>query len=88
MQGSAADLIKAAMERWLEWEGGASPPPARLLAQIHDELLFEVDMARCDVGAAKDAVRRVMEGTGLLGEVPILAKVKTGPSWGSLCEHA
>jgi DNA polymerase I-like protein with 3'-5' exonuclease and polymerase domains len=41
---------------------GAGAPAARLLAQIHDELLFEVPEAQ--VGATAAAVRQVMEGRG------------------------
>jgi hypothetical protein len=41
----------------------AGAPAARLLAQIHDELLFEVPEAQ--VGATAAAVRQVMEGRGL-----------------------
>ena len=41
VQGSAADVIKAAMVGWWRWaeEAGAGPggAPMRLVAQIHDE---------------------------------------------------
>ena len=52
MQGSAADIIKRAMisaHRWLQSES----VPARLIMQVHDELVFEV---------ASDAVDAVREG--------------------------
>eukprot|EP00249_Psilotum_nudum_P009956 c22250_g1_i3 orf=235-522(+) len=52
-----------------------------LLLQIHDELLLEVDQNFLkDVGAI---VRSCMEGVASL-YVPLLVKLKVGPTWGSL----
>jgi len=47
VQGSAADIIKLAMLRVAQtiWDGGFK---AKLLLQIHDELLFEVDQGELD----------------------------------------
>ena len=42
MQGTAADIIKRAMlavQHWLD----TSKAPARMIMQVHDELVFEVD---------------------------------------------
>lgn len=36
--------------------------PVRLVAQIHDELLFEVDASRVNVASAAADVRQIMEG--------------------------
>lgn len=44
MQGTAADIIKRAMlavDRWLQESG----LPVRMLMQVHDELVFELDPA-------------------------------------------
>ncbi|HEY6563938.1 MAG TPA: DNA polymerase, partial [Pirellulaceae bacterium] len=74
IQGSAADLIKRAMlavDRGLR-ESGRS---ARLLLQIHDELLFELPEAEVDVAAGE--IRRMMEGVMHL-DVPLRVDVKTG----------
>jgi DNA polymerase I len=55
MQGTAADIIKRAMlevDRWLS----ASRIPARLLLQVHDELVFEVQREAADelMGRARE----------------------------------
>jgi DNA polymerase I len=55
MQGTAADIIKRAMlevDRWLS----ASRFPARLLLQVHDELVFEVQREAADelMGRARE----------------------------------
>jgi hypothetical protein len=43
IQGSAADVVKLVMCKWDDWCGAqGAAAPARLVAQIHDELLFEV----------------------------------------------
>src|SRR5215475_2798875 len=62
LQGTAADIIKRAMIR--------VPPAltkaklrARMLLQVHDELLFEVPEAELDATAA--VVKKVMEGAAL-----------------------
>jgi DNA polymerase-1 len=57
IQGTAADVIRRAMVRMPAAIAGL---PARMLLQVHDELLFEVD-----AGAAADltaVAREVMEG--------------------------
>ena len=44
MQGTAADIIKRAMiavDRWIQDER----PPVRMIMQVHDELVFEVEEA-------------------------------------------
>ena len=59
MQGTAADVIKVAMvaiQRRLRAEGRA----ARLVLQVHDELLLEVPAA--EVSAVRELVREEMCG--------------------------
>lgn len=75
VQGTAADLLKIAMARV-----AARVPDARLLLTIHDELLFEVPVARAEALAAE--VRKVMEGVADLG-VPLIAQAAWGASWAS-----
>ncbi len=77
IQGSAADLIKLAMlavHRRLP----NSSLRARLLLQIHDELLFEVH--RDDAGALADLVRDEMIGVAEL-KVPLKVDVAVGETW-------
>ncbi|SMB94107.1 DNA polymerase I [Deinococcus hopiensis] len=75
IQGTAADIIKVAMvhlDRELEQRG------ARLLLQVHDELLIEVPEDRAEEIAAY--TREVMEGAAHLS-VPLAVEVGTGPNW-------
>jgi DNA polymerase-1 len=77
MQGTAADIIKRAMldlHAWLE----ASRFPARMIMQVHDELVFEVDAARAD-----ELGREVRARMGAAAElrVPLKVDVGTGANW-------
>ncbi|MEM7588528.1 MAG: DNA polymerase, partial [Acidobacteriota bacterium] len=77
IQGSAADLCKLAMlavAYRLEGEG----LQARLLLQIHDELLFEVPTAEVD--AASRIAREDMESVVDLS-VPLVVDIGVGGSW-------
>ncbi len=77
IQGSAADLIKLAMiaiHRRLRREN----LPARMLLQIHDELIFEVPPDQLDNLA--QLVTDEMVGVWKL-EVPLKVDIKAGPNW-------
>ncbi|MEZ5988102.1 MAG: DNA polymerase I [Planctomycetota bacterium] len=77
IQGSAADIIKRAMidlHRRLGEEGLA----ARLLLQVHDELVLECPEAEVD--ATRDLVRECMEGAADLA-VPLTADIGVGRTW-------
>ncbi|MEN6492678.1 MAG: DNA polymerase I [Thermoguttaceae bacterium] len=77
IQGSAADLIKLAMlaiHRRLKTERLA----ARMLLQIHDELIFEAPAEEVDTLAA--LVAQEMAAAHPL-DVPLKVDVKTGPNW-------
>ncbi len=77
VQGTAADIMKLAMiglARRLETLGGK----ARLLLQVHDELVVEVEASRADEVAV--ALREVMEGVAEL-RVPLRVDVGSGESW-------
>ena len=76
VQGSAADLIKAAMLRVQELIDGQFPE-VRMLLQVHDELLFEVPDAQVD--AFSVALVPVMEQSDL--SVPLKVEVGRGQSW-------
>ena len=79
IQGSAADLCKLAM---LQIDRGlpAVAPHARMLLQVHDELVFEVPDA--EVAATSEFVRTVMEKPYPL-DVPLEVSIGVGPSWGA-----
>ncbi|MFM7298481.1 MAG: DNA polymerase, partial [Planctomycetota bacterium] len=77
VQGSAADIIKKAMidlEAALERSGLA----ARMLLQVHDELVLECPER--ELAAATDIVRRCMEGAVALS-VPLAVDIGHGDSW-------
>jgi DNA polymerase-1 len=77
MQGTAADIIKRAMIRvdgWLQQER----PPAHLVMQVHDELVFEV---REDALAElENAVVEHMAGAAEL-DAPLVVDAGHGPNW-------
>ncbi len=77
IQGSAADLIKVAMiriQKRLEEEKSA----ARMIMQVHDELVFEVP--RADAEALREMVRIEMEGAIRL-DVPIRVETGVAGNW-------
>ena len=81
IQGSAADMIKLAMIA-LQKELKSLDWPARMLLQIHDELIFEV---RDDfVNQLAKVVREIMT-TVMPLSVPLKVDVKHGGSWAA-CE--
>ena len=78
IQGTAADLIKLAMARLPGTLSGALSGGARLLLQVHDELLFEVPAGEAEALGVR--VREVMEGVASL-RVPLKVEVGTGVTW-------
>jgi DNA polymerase-1 len=77
MQGTAADIIKRAMlgvAAWLE----KHEPRARLIMQVHDELVVEV--AENDTGEVGAAVSRIMESAAEL-RVPLRVDQGIGANW-------
>ena len=77
MQGTAADIIKRAMlsvDDWIETDH----PPARMLMQVHDELVLEVEEGY--VETARKMLRSRMEGAASLA-VPLLVDVGVGDNW-------
>ena len=77
IQGTAADLIKLAMirvHRRLKKEG----LDARLILQVHDELLIEANRACAD--RAKEILREEMESAAKL-PVPLTVEINSGDTW-------
>ena len=87
VQGSATgDIIKLAMikvEEWARKEGLESE--ARMLLQVHDELLFEIRKGL--VKKIAPEIKKIMENVVKLN-VPLVVDVKTGGNWGAQTEPA
>jgi DNA polymerase-1 len=78
IQGTAADVIKRAMvELDADLRAGAVPS-ARMILQVHDELVFEV--APADLGALERRVLERMQNAAQLS-VPMVVHVGSGPNW-------
>ena len=77
MQGTAADIIKRAMiavDAWLQALDGH----ARMIMQVHDELVFEVGERHIDTISA--GVRERMAGAAELA-VPLIVDIGVGENW-------
>ena len=77
MQGTAADIIKAAMiavDQWIQSSG----VPVRMIMQVHDELVFEV--AEGFIDEARQTIRSLMANAGELS-LPLLVDVGVGENW-------
>ncbi|MBC6436714.1 MAG: DNA polymerase I [Rhodobacteraceae bacterium] len=79
IQGTSADVIRRAMIRM---EAAIAELPARMLLQVHDELLFEVDEGAAD--ALISRAREVMEGAAdpaVKLSVPLTVDAGQGANW-------
>jgi DNA polymerase-1 len=79
IQGTAADVIRRAMVRM---EAAIAGLPAKMLLQVHDELLFEVEEDAVEALIA--AAREVMEGAAdpaVHLSVPLIVDAGQGGSW-------
>jgi len=77
IQGSAADIIKLAMIR-IDSELERKSLPARMIMQVHDELVFEVEASATQEVAG--LVKSEMESVAELA-VPLVVEVATGSNW-------
>lgn len=78
MQGTAADIIKRAMiavDEWLQQQNDAA---VRMIMQVHDELVFEVQSDA--VESASQQIRKLMEGSMKLN-VPLQVEIGVGENW-------
>ncbi|ELP6741019.1 DNA polymerase I [Vibrio vulnificus] len=78
MQGTAADIIKKAMllvDQWIQEEGNGR---VKLLMQVHDELVFEVEES-C-LTEIESKVQQLMESAAQLN-VPLVAEAGRGDNW-------
>ncbi|MDX1491379.1 MAG: DNA polymerase I [Pseudohongiellaceae bacterium] len=77
MQGTAADIIKQAMvdiAHWLDTKA----VDARMVLQVHDELVFEV--AESDIDLLAEGVRFRMTSAAAL-QVPLIVDIGVGDNW-------
>ena len=77
MQGTAADIIKLAMistDQWLREEN----PDAKIIMQVHDELVFEVAEDQLDASCIH--IRNLMSSAAELN-VPLLVDIGIGNNW-------
>jgi len=85
IQGTAADLIKLAMisvqKELAQLKGNEEGRVAKMILQVHDELVFEVQSDKIKLLARK--IKEIMETVYKL-KVPIEAEAKTGKNWGEL----
>ena len=77
MQGTAADIIKRAMIKVHAWLAAKSVP-AKLVMQVHDELVLEV--AESVVEKVRHEVAKIMSGAAELS-VPLKVDTGTGKNW-------
>ena len=81
VQGSAADIVKQAMldvDAALRKEKNG----ARLLLQVHDELIFECPSEKSVLDATIDMIRSKMESAVKLS-VPLRVSIEAGKNWGA-----
>jgi DNA polymerase-1 len=79
IQGTAADVIRRAMVRM---PLAIAHLPAKMLLQVHDELLFEVEDTAVD--ELTRIAKQVMEGASLPVvklDVPLIVESGSGPNW-------
>ncbi|GCC21680.1 hypothetical protein chiPu_0020155 [Chiloscyllium punctatum] len=88
VQGSAADICKMAMIKIFTCVASSSSLTARLVAQIHDELLFEVEDTQIQelAGLVKTTMESLqsMEALGVQLKVPLKVSLTHGKSWSSM----
>jgi len=79
IQGTAADIIRRAMIRMPE---AIKDLPAKMLLQVHDELIFEVEDAAVDetIEVARDVMQRATEPAIKL-DVPLIVDAGRGANW-------
>jgi DNA polymerase-1 len=79
IQGTAADIIRRAMIRMPE---AIKELPAKMLLQVHDELIFEVEDSAVDetIEVARDVMQNATEPAIKL-DVPLIVDAGRGANW-------
>lgn len=82
IQGTSADMIKLAMVQIDEYiEKNKLGTEVRMLAPIHDEILFEVKKGDKIIKDIQDIMENVLKTWNIKTEVPIVTNVKVGDRW-------
>ena len=79
MQGTAADLIKMAMNAVDSWIKQSKEMTGKMIMQVHDELVFEVP--ENEVDTFKENIADLMENVAEL-DVPLKVDIGVGDNWG------
>jgi DNA polymerase I len=85
VQGTQSDIIKLAMVEASHLIEREAPGKARLVLQIHDELVYEIEES-CARGVG-EKIRAVMQSVApqeKLSNVPIVSELAIGPNWAEL----
>lgn len=79
IQGTAADVIRRAMIRM---DDAISGLPAKMLLQVHDELVFEVETAAADdlIGVAREVMENAAD-PAVKFDVPLVVDAGIGDTW-------
>lgn len=78
MQGTAADIIKKAMNNLYDWLKHQHQIRGDMIMQVHDELIFEIH--EDDVEAFMPHLQNMMEHAVEL-KVPLLVNMGSGLNW-------
>ncbi len=78
LQGTAADIIKLAMIKLWRAQSRGEIGQAKMLLQVHDELIFEVPESEVEERAAQ--IKTMMESVSPF-DVPLIAEAGWGKSW-------
>jgi len=79
IQGTAADIIKIAMNK--VYNKYKDKDDVKILLQVHDELIFSIKNDKIKIYAKE--IKEIMENVCKLS-IPLIAEIKTGASWGDL----
>jgi len=77
MQGTAADIIKHAMINVHDWIE-TKRPPVKMIMQVHDELVFEVEEGAVD--EMSQTINSLMSGAAELS-LPLVVEAGVGQNW-------
>lgn len=80
VQGTAADIVKQAMIN-LDKALKETNSPAKMLLQVHDELILECPDNQSDIEKTTELLKTTME-TAVKLNVPLKVSIETGKNWG------